>query len=122
MDLGGEMWWMKVNSASDKVYAIGNKMLSVFDGITKNVTTFPVSYDQNRTSEVIINPADGRAYLRNNSTLAQIVEDPPPAVDALEVTQSVQDLAQSVPLIASKSTMMPGSTRIRLRARRSAGH
>ncbi len=106
VDLGGEMWWMKVNSASDKVYAIGNKMLSVFDGITKNVTTFPVSYDQNLTSEVIINPADGRAYLRNNSTLAQIVEDPPPAVDALEVTQSVQDLAQSVPLIASKSTMV----------------
>jgi len=106
VDLGDEMWWMKVNSASDKVYAIGNTKLSVFDGITKSVTSFPISFDQNLTTEVIINPADGRAYLRNNSTLSQIVEDPAPVVDALEVTQSVQDLAQSVPLIASKSTMV----------------
>jgi DNA-binding beta-propeller fold protein YncE len=105
VDLGDEMWWMKVNSVSDKVYAIGNSTLSVFDGITKQVTKFPISYD-NLTSEVIINPANGRAYLRNSNTLSEIADEPASVVDAIEVTQSVQDLAQSVPLIASKSTMV----------------
>jgi hypothetical protein len=112
---------LAVNPAADRVYATSyasnQASLTVIDGPSKMFATIPLSNDQGAQGTFpgpfVVNPVTGRVYVVVNSANAQpavmeVVQTPRPGdiVDAIEVTQSVQDLAQSVPLIAGRSTLV----------------
>jgi hypothetical protein len=126
---------IRVNPVTDKVYAKGantNAILAIVDvprvsGVDPRVANDPPRLNVVRpvvqkvalrdhdgpvsnagTGPVVVNPVTNRVYVFVNRSLMEVVEPagPDQLLEAIEVTQGIQDLAHSVPLIAGRRTLI----------------
>jgi hypothetical protein len=114
----GPLRSLAVNPTADQVYVTGQSTLTIIDGPTRALTTIPLTDKDGPAARgagpIIINPVTNRVYVvvgnpfYGKASLMELVQTPVMAnlIDAVEVTQSVQDLTQSVPLFAGKPTLV----------------
>lgn len=103
---------LALNPAADKLYLTWfSGSVSIIDGVNNTVRTIhyrdPNGY---APQQILVNPVTNRAYVVINKSVMEIVEPTRDATnypaDAIEVTQAVQDLAHSIPLIDGKETLV----------------
>ncbi|HZB38056.1 MAG TPA: hypothetical protein VE443_08660, partial [Beijerinckiaceae bacterium] len=111
-----------VDTVHDRVFATGVGFVAILDGATNSVVKVEARNGagvlEPYQASIVGHPGTGELYLieRLNKALMRlsIPEPANPVVSSIEVAQSVQDLAQSVPLLAGKPTVVrvyvsPGS-------------
>jgi hypothetical protein len=100
----GHWHYIALNERTDKIYVSAPTGVSIIDGPTNAVTE--VRNLPEGLHPFVTNPLNGRTFLPVDTRLIEVVVPPPPDAEAIEVTQSVQDLSQSVPLIAGRETLV----------------